>query len=1166
MLHGSPPTNLYFSAKTHLASFRVRLAELLKNYLNDKIYQEYFQNSKVDKFNRYLFDDAQDEPQQIIRYKRILNLLTNIERMLEKIGQSHNPIIETTSFPKLLLNSKVLYQNFWQCLESIWDFYGEMEPLGAMELIYKMSTPEGVRSVVSKLLPVDITFLEDAANANTFVQSYQAASTDSHINALKTCLDQLSSSLSKEGKARQSIPQTLDSLQSIMNEVNQGKNTSNLDALKLLYAIYPTLSNLLQTMPQSYITLSSVFKKQFLASLEQINSIFKNTVLRIDKMEIEGFLKEGTLRDYPFYEKQSILDMAFSFNQWVENLGYQFPTNSRFPYYPEIRKQRKALAADLTTLQAKVNSQKQKEITQSQTLEKKWLDEQKASIINSLDKRIAKLKKDRKKWFSSKKSREAKITLLTKMIAEIPNHISLQDTLTQLSSSIPASDVQYLQQGKTGKLLNKLLKEESATPDDQIRLLQDELEKQNKSLKHWYNIFTKKSITKNILLLEKVRNSLMKPGYRIADILLDMGAENPDDYQFLINKNKSLFKEIHKIDLFIPDHLIGKKIIDTPDTVISIGDLFNEEEPIKAAEPAPLTILDSYVFIKTKMASFETMLLNQLKENLDTDLYKLYFEGAAKDASGRYLLTEQDGNKTILYYKRFLNLLTDAQSLITELTALHTPFWKYMSGSGWLQLAANGPSLYQSLWRFFQAYNDVYNNLEPLGANELMLKFTTQQLPFQVTDLTKRFENNPFYVSLTSQSTNWVKIVNISSGYIKKDDDAKKTLDSIQEIIDGFTQSLPKNSLQQESIHKTGADVLRILQEVRKFANSPKNLFDALAFVYTAYPTVKDLIANLPLTKDSLTVVFKDHILETVKLINQVFKDIYLLLDQAEIQMYLKEHALSRFPFQDNVSIESIAEQFNILVEGYGYQFPEVDRFPYQVAIGEQRINLQQQNIVTPEFIQKRIDGMKQWENPHEIVEVITEKEFTENRSNKMTNIIQQRIDELESEKTSWLAMNFKIKQHKIDLLNELLAILPKMSLNKALAEISKGPNKKYMYLLYEGRTKKVLNFLETQFLSPNHQVDSIRLAIQGLKKNYRKGFFFTSKQKIYKQRIESLKLLENLMILPGYRINDALVEISAKNPELHKILITHERKFIDRLQLQDGTISDHLVGRKIIK
>lgn len=1165
MLHGSPPANLYFAAKENVARFRMQLDQLLKKYLNDYSYQNYFLNPKIDKFNRYIFDATQNEPQQIIRYKRIHNLLINTERMLENLGAAHNPIIETTSLAKLIFNSKALYQNFWLCLESIWDFYGEMQPLGALELIYQMSTPEGVRSVISKLLPFDVAFVDEVAQANPFIQAYQASLSDNKVNALKQGLDQLSGALSKEGDARQSIPETINGLQSILNEVNQGENTSSLDTLKLLYAIYPTLSNLLKTMPQSYITLSTVFKKQFLASLAQINSIFKDTLLRIDKMEIEGFLKEGTMRDYKFYDNQSILDMASSFNQWVENLGYQFPNSSRFPYTNEISKQRKALAADTIAIQKKMQEEKNNDLLRYQSLEKKWLDEQRNLIIETLEKRITELKKSRKNWFSSKKSREAKIKLLHKIIMDIPNSTSLQDTLLSLSKSELPGEMQYLHHGKTGKLLKKILSDESIKPDDQITLLQEELDKQNKQLKRWYNIFSKKSITKNIRVLENLTRRLKKPGYRISDVLLEMGAENPEEYQFLVNNNKSLLRKIHKLDLLIPEHLIGKKTIETPEKFISIDTLFPEYTVNKIEETVVPTILDSYNFIKSKIANFEKVLLTQLKDNLDQDIYKLYFANATKDPSGRYLLNPQDGNKTVLYYKRFFNLLTDAQSLLTELTALHTPFWQYMAGSSWIKLATNGPTLYQSLWRFFQAYNDVYNNLEPLGANELLLKLTAAQLPFQTDDLTKRFETNPFYISLNSQSKNWVKVVNIGTGYIKTDEEVSKALSSIQEILDSFTQSLPSDSPQQKAIHKTGIDILKVLQNVRKFANSRKNLFEALSFVYTIYPTIKDLIANFPQTNSSLTIVFKEHILETAKLINLAFKDVFLLLDQVEIQMYLKENALSTFAFQENLSIHHIAEQFNILIESYGYKFPETDRFPYQLAIANQRKLLQQENIVTPEFIQHRIDDISQWENPHVIVENITEKEFAEQRSDEIVQIILQRINELETEKKSWLTMQHKVKQHKIDLLNQLLNTISKMPLDKAVAEISKGPSKKYLYLLFEGRTKKAVDSIAIRFLSSTDQVDSIRLEIHRLKKIYRKGFFFTSKQKIYKKRIESLKALEKLMALKGYRINDALLEMSAKNPALHGILLQYGQKLLDKLQRQDVIIPNHKIGLKLI-
>jgi hypothetical protein len=298
----------------------------------------------------------------------------------------------------------------------------------------------------------------------------------------------------------------------------------------------------------------------------------------------------------------SMLNFAKEFNAWIEGLGYEFKPEERFPYTQAFVQQRKELldesnaenpAPSLHKELLNKRFQTQDILLASQTdfvqmEQRKQLQDiqiyKQQLIYLQIDKRIKQLESEMKNsWILFTQTKAKKVALLTDLGQKF--RASPGATLDSVLGVMKAEgkDLSLLKEGRTGKLL-ETLRGMTSKPADRITLIDEELvnlrKEQKEAENYWFFAKTRqKKIKTRIEALENLKACLLKPGYRVQEVVDSIQAKNPAQFAALTGSEKTLLKQLKEIDAFTPDHLLGKK-------VLNLSEAINQHEAQKAVDKA----------------------------------------------------------------------------------------------------------------------------------------------------------------------------------------------------------------------------------------------------------------------------------------------------------------------------------------------------------------------------------------------------------------------------------------------------------------------------------------------------------------------------------------------------------------------------------------------------
>ena len=671
-----PTPDIYQKAKKNVVLIKTHVEGLMKQFIDENSYKKYFETPNKDEMGRFIFPPEQDGNAKILQYMRFINMLINMQIFMDKTSGLHAQIIQTHHLYSLMKTGTPLYSSFNDWLVSYNELYGDLEPLGAMTLLQNITSVSGLQMELKKLIPIDVEAAGNQLSTNPFYLSYLnqgenwielLQKTDDKISALRQILISLSSSLPIGGPASENMQQTISEINKILIEFDSLSKSpkSLLDVLGMVYEVYPKLTGLIKTLPQSMESAKTVFKDHMLMTVQQMNLIFRDVMLRFDQFEIEHHLKSGIVGNYEFQDGYSINSMLTSFNSGIQELGYEFKPEERYPYSKAIHQQRNELLTrsgiPKPLLMVRIHKsskdvEKQHAVTAKETATTRFLSERAARVDSVLEERINELKGERGSWFAFSGVREKKISLLKKLRVAFGKTLSLSSSLEYLYKMFPAEQnkLKLLWDGRTGEVMRSINTTSNASPEGIVEKVDFEIERLKKSRNNRLIIFksaSKKRLEARILALQKLRNLVSRQGYDVNDALQELSGSDPLDHQVLVTREAAFIKELKYDSEFIASDVYGKKVIDlvkpasaklsfsAREVHLRYGYITSEiNKRIKE-----LTRELTYSFFSVEIKKHKIDLLNELKNQLDYNSLSGALENIASNKKFRdifYLLRE----------------------------------------------------------------------------------------------------------------------------------------------------------------------------------------------------------------------------------------------------------------------------------------------------------------------------------------------------------------------------------------------------------------------------------------------------------------------------------------------------------------------------------------------
>lgn len=325
----------------------------------------------------------------------------------------------------------------------------------------------------------------------------------------------------------------------------------------------------------------------------------------------------GRYREPGLYEQHDFSMMGFAreFNAWAERLGYEFLETERYPYTRDfIDQRRRLLDAERKAAQEQKESSprmpykevllvkrlaaKTRFLAEEKALEEKnkrahaqeLLDYKQGLIRAQIDKRIAELNAEKEaRWIKFSNTKENKIALLERLKAGFKANPSFSCQEVMLSLSLDEAAKNLLEEGRTGKVV-QTLRLVTSTPADRDQLVDLELARlrQEQAREYWFFAERRRNhLAQRLAALREFRQ-LLKPGYRVQEILDYISAKQPEKFAILKNESK-LLSQLKEIDRFTPNAVLGKRAVDFGG--LRFGDLRAASMPARepvARQPASL--------------------------------------------------------------------------------------------------------------------------------------------------------------------------------------------------------------------------------------------------------------------------------------------------------------------------------------------------------------------------------------------------------------------------------------------------------------------------------------------------------------------------------------------------------------------------------------------------
>jgi hypothetical protein len=515
------------------------------------------------------------------------------------------------------------------------------------------------------------------------------------------------------------------------------------------------------------------------------------------------------------------------------------------------------------------------------------------------------------------------------------------------------------------------------------------------------------------------------------------------------------------------------------------------------------------------------------------------------------------------------------------------------SGDGWIintgKTLAKARELmaeYKKLSAYFseKKASDVNPELETPKEHLIQFAKKTRDMSIIMKELIACYvalESDPFIVSLLSAGgfqrlfPTTVTEVSIEKPTKKAPSPHQKLtgLDKVFDAIEKFYEKSAKLLLHDDkridkTIHSLGK-LQGIIQKYRAFKNLDNNVIEPsnvelFSFIITNFSDIHALFQDLPNMISALYLVSGERFGSMIRGLNDGLRKLTRLFKRIEIEFHLEpgyfthrslETLLSK-DLQQALKINSLPEQMRKTslhdlitsaysrIDSFNFTFNPYEHYPFTAAIID---DLQKMYHETPRgtvkksFLAYQLTQLKM----QLIADVkrVTAKKIAEDKAlaNAANILLEERMEKLQYE----YGAEKKIQQSLLkQLLNKGITV---KSLDQKLDNIAaRKKDQKYFYLLYKGQTKKLIETLQAKAVTRKDIINEIDIQISRLSQNRQQTYYFFAKQRrtTLENTLHAFSELKKFLSLQGNHVKD----FANKDPDLYDILVTFDKKFLEKL------------------
>ncbi len=503
----------------------------LKGILDSGIYQAYFvQETKADENSPWV--------------QHVANSLHQVKKAIEKVDllqQQHPELLKITT-PFSHLEHRV--REVDEMLDAVEKMALSLNQLQSNVELRKLITGNKLDATVQVQ-----TWKGQAEKARSDASAIIASikESDEPLNALMIKVQKIiNGKLESSSDISLKNPAALVKANSLMDTIIKLHKKISVDTeekphlLGFIVKHFSKIIGALNEIPDLLLIINQLSQKDMMKINKELNSALKDMVWLADKLEIQLCLREG-------YLSNQLAPMIASYYDAVNQMGYEFSAEDRYPFSKYILEQRMKLSEsgscpqiqkDLINLRIAKEQHKAKlslvhdELKEEpapnlQDDKDKLIKKQIDDIISGHITKLKSLKEDEETDKNTKKNIETKIALFTKLkevVEELDQNkpISFDNMMKQFKAKHPTS-AYLLYEGDNGRALKKLehkMDYQNAMPADILKAIDVELaalKKQRGSTHYMYSMQKTQLLEERINACEQLRFLVQK--YNLRDAL-----------------------------------------------------------------------------------------------------------------------------------------------------------------------------------------------------------------------------------------------------------------------------------------------------------------------------------------------------------------------------------------------------------------------------------------------------------------------------------------------------------------------------------------------------------------------------------------------------------------------------------------------------------------------
>jgi hypothetical protein len=372
-------------------------------------------------------------------------------------------------------------------------------------------------------------------------------------------------------------------------------------------------------------------------------------------------------------------------------------------------------------------------------------------------------------------------------------------------------------------------------------------------------------------------------------------------------------------------------------------------------------------------------------------------------------------------------------------------------------------------------------------------------------------------------------------------------------LLSLLDQSAKDPAIKQIANHGLGqADEL--LDAFQNTKSMTAFLFNQPRQLYRFIKSVADIFS-------SLMTLSGDQLLLAAEKMNNALRQLFVLFDKLEIQFYLKQNYFGNLISVNDQSLLELAKLFSDTMKEQGYVFKQ--GFPYSHDILAQRSHLLNtavhRDTLTERFITALIaQSVSEIASQNAEAEAALSADKVAFKVNALQKLTTRRLELINANASACIPSATRTK--KANLLDRVITNL--RDPDSITIQLDMFTNHE-RDLLCGGETGKLLKslFLYTK----EHFMTDLKNLADKLKRQQQSSWGLFSSELVFLKKRDAIEALQRWLLLPGYRIDDAMKELKEHNDAIYQILDKNKKEIIDPLKALEKYIPDFIIGNKVI-